>query len=396
MALQTSLSRSGKTARISKSLLLSGLALLGALPALSAQAGNPALFSPDWFAASAASRATASPNPAAASLSGMQAPTSSAVQQSIADFARAAQAIAQAQAAQSQAAAAAAAATIPDGLVPNGLQPDATATWSNAAQPAQTTSNGRTVVTVQQTAPQAILSWLSFNVGQHTTLDFDQSAGGASANTWVALNRVTDPNAAPSQILGSITAQGQVLVINRNGIIFGAGAQVNVGSLLASAADIPDAAFLSNGIDSSSGPNPSNPTQTIYRPSFTGASGNITVNSGASITTNAPAASGGRGGFAMLLGANVENDGAITTPNGQTVLAAGVNFILRQGYGTNSLLTSTTLGTEVAAAQSAQQMAQTSATTAPAQTPSTITVEVTGFGEATGCGGPGQPPCRTP
>ncbi len=50
-----------------------------------------------------------------------------------------------------------------------------------------------------------------------------------------------DPSGAPSQILGNVTAQGTVLVINRNGIIFGAGAQINVHSLVASSLDLLNA-----------------------------------------------------------------------------------------------------------------------------------------------------------
>jgi haemagglutination activity domain len=151
-------------------------------------------------------------------------------------------------------------------------------------------------------------------------------------------NRVNDPSGVPSQILGSITAPGEVLVINRNGIIFGAGAQVSVGALIASTADIATSSFVSNGIYGS--------------PSLSGASNGVTVAQGASITTNAPASATNAGGFVMLLGSSVENDGAITTPDGQTILAAGQSFIVRQGYGNNAgtgnAQTSTTLGTEAA------------------------------------------------
>ncbi|HVC59308.1 MAG TPA: filamentous hemagglutinin family protein [Acetobacteraceae bacterium] len=310
-----------------------------------AQADSPRLFSTGWFAAAPAQRAAAATD---AGARGVVAPntsaTSPAVNQSIANFTQAAMAIAHAQALQSQAseaAAAAASTTVPDGLGPGALQPDPTA-WTNAALPAQSSASGRTNVTIQQTAQQAILTWTSFNVGQHTNLTFDQSEGGASANTWVVLNRVNDPTAAPSQILGSITAPGQVLVVDRNGIIFGAGAQINVGALVAATADLADAdfvaSFIGNGIYGS--------------PGFTGASNGVTVAQGASIATNAPAGATNHGGFVMLLGSSVENDGAISTPNGQTILAAGQSFVLRQGYGnsagTGNAQTSTTLGTEVA------------------------------------------------
>src|SRR5262249_3174062 len=106
--------------------------------------------------------------------------------------------------------------------------------------PTETTSGGSTTVNVQQTSQQAVLNWKSFNVGKQTKLNFDQSAGGANASQWVAFNKITDPTGVPSQILGSITAQGQVYVINQNGISFGGSSQVNVHALVASSLPIND------------------------------------------------------------------------------------------------------------------------------------------------------------
>jgi filamentous hemagglutinin len=64
------------------------------------------------------------------------------------------------------------------------------------------------------------------------------------------LNRVLDPTAAPSQILGSIKAEGQVYVINQNGIVFNGTSQVNVGTLVASTLNISDAIFKGTLADS--------------------------------------------------------------------------------------------------------------------------------------------------
>ena len=122
---------------------------------------------------------------------------------------------------------------VPDGLATGGLEVDpgvlaSTAVWSGAKLPVQSKAGGRTNVTVKQTESQALLSWRTFNVGKNTTLRFDQSAGAANANKWIAFNRVNDPSGVPSQILGTIQAPGQVYVINRNGIIFGGTSQINV------------------------------------------------------------------------------------------------------------------------------------------------------------------------
>src|SRR6202012_2581306 len=113
--------------------------------------------------------------------------------------------------------------------------------WYNANLPTQTVSaNGTVNVNVKQTAQDAVLTWQTMNVGRQTTLNFDQSGGTQTngTNNWVVLNRIQDPSGAPSQILGKINAQGTVLVINRNGVLFGAGSQVNVHSLLASSLDL--------------------------------------------------------------------------------------------------------------------------------------------------------------
>ncbi|MGY3486981.1 filamentous hemagglutinin family protein [Bradyrhizobium sp. USDA 4011] len=325
----------------SRSMLLAGTStlalLLGGLEGASARPfGN--------FATTNSAPAIASDAAAAAAQQ-----ATDVARQSQGALTRATQAIQALQAAQSAARNAAAASqrsttlpqvAVPNGLAPGGLQvaPGAvpgSSLWQGAALPSQAASGGQTTVTVNQTAPQAILNWQSFNVGSQTTLNFNQQA-----SNWTALNRVVG-NAGPSQILGRITAPGQVLVINQNGIIFGGASQINVGSLIASSANIADSQFLANGIYSTQ-------SGTKYLPSFTGAGGKIVVESGALITTNAPSSVTAGGGFVLLMGTEVDNAGAITTPKGQTQFAAGDDFILRAGYGTNTNQNSTTRGNEIA------------------------------------------------
>jgi hypothetical protein len=67
---------------------------------------------------------------------------------------------------------------VPNGLNAGGLAPDSglaapgvanpVSSWVNASTPVQTTSNGQTLVAIQQTAPQALLNWTTFNVGKNT------------------------------------------------------------------------------------------------------------------------------------------------------------------------------------------------------------------------------------
>ena len=98
----------------------------------------------------------------------------------------------------------------------------------------------RTKVTIKQTAQQALLNWETFNVGKKTTLTFDQSNGGENVGQWIAFNKVSDPSANPTQILGNIKADGQVYIINPNGIIFGGSSQVNARGLTVSSLPIND------------------------------------------------------------------------------------------------------------------------------------------------------------
>ena len=232
-------------------------------------------------------------------------------------------------------AATAGATVVPNGQVPGGLVVDPAVAsdptlWSNAQLPKpDTLSNGRTRVEIVQTAPKAILTWQSFNVGRETDLYFNQTAGGGDAANWIALNRVTDPGLAPSRILGTIKADGQVYVVNKNGIIFGGSSQVNVASLVASSLSLSNTQFLAGiNIQRSAGgasyllPQfgefPTNETGNVPAPYIPG---NVLVEAGARIAT-------GKHGLVALFGSNVANRGTIETPSGQTLLAAGENVYL--------------------------------------------------------------------
>src|SRR3954453_14856617 len=92
-------------------------------------------------------------------------------------------------------------------------------------------------MTGHQCSDQAILNWKDFNIGADKTVIFDQPSATAST-----LNRVWGPDA--STIAGHLRANGQVYLINQNGVIFADGAQVNVGSLIASTLDIKDSIYL--------------------------------------------------------------------------------------------------------------------------------------------------------
>jgi len=228
---------------------------------------------------------------------------------------------------------------VPNGLGTGGLQvapgvgtnPNL---WQGAELPTQAIADGQTNVTVRQTAQQALLQWQTFNVGKDTTLTFDQSAAGGNAAQWIAFNKINDPSANPTQILGKIQAQGQVYIMNGNGIIFGGSSQVNVHTLAASSLPIndnlvargllnnPDAQFLFSGIAIPAGANGTPAFTPEPPPTATGRYGDVIVQAGAQITSPTTAAK--VGGRVMLAGPNVTNSGTISTADGQTILAAGM------------------------------------------------------------------------
>jgi filamentous hemagglutinin family protein len=150
------------------------------------------------------------------------------------------------------------------------------------------------LTTITQTTPVLSLSWASFNIAPQETVDFVQPSASA-----IAVNRITGTNG--TQILGHLHANGQVYLINPNGILFGRGAQVDVGGLVASTLDLNDAG-LAGGTHTFSG---------------TG-SGRI-VNDG---TINATG-DGTGGGYVALLGNHVTNRGTISAQLGTVALGAG-------------------------------------------------------------------------
>ena len=178
---------------------------------------------------------------------------------------------------------------------------------------AYTQSGNTSLLTLTQGSDRAIVNFNTFDIGLNGAVQVNMPAV-----TSAALYRVLSGNA--TQIEGSLKSNGEIFLINQNGILFGAKAQVNTNGLFASALNIDNNDFLSGLNNSITGSLPtffygSSNTATNFSTYFPSNSF-VMVEQGAQLTT----ASGGR---VFLLGAQVENDGLISTPNGQTVLAAG-------------------------------------------------------------------------
>ncbi|HLW73989.1 MAG TPA: filamentous hemagglutinin N-terminal domain-containing protein, partial [Gammaproteobacteria bacterium] len=146
---------------------------------------------------------------------------------------------------------------------------------------------------ITQGSQNAVINWQQFSIGNGQYVQFVQPNSSA-----VVLNRVIGNN--PSSIFGDLKANGQVFLINPNGILFGHGASLDVSGLVASTLDIKDSAFMAGRYVFDKG---------------TGAPDASVVNQG-SITVGAK-------GYVVLAGDYVENDGQINAQLGRVVLAAG-------------------------------------------------------------------------
>ena len=334
-------------------LRLKPLAHAIALLIVAGNAHAASAFSSGWFTAKGASQAATAARNGAGQVPGIpslnqQAQVNQQLSRSISTLNASVAAIAAQQAAQAagRQAAFGQVSNIPDGLGKGGLQVDNSLTqgWTNAKGPVQTQAGGKTTVTIEQTADKAILNWETFNVGRNTTVDFQQQSN------WAVLNRVNDPDARPSEIQGQIKGAGTVMIMNRNGVVFSGTSQVNVRNLVAAAATITDDQFTQRGLYVDA---------TGTQPTFTDAAGKVEVQRGALIQTHNPATSTDAGGYALLLGAEVENAGTIITAKGQTTLAAGDSFYIRKGVSSTGNDRSTTRGNEVATSLKAGSTAGT-------------------------------------
>jgi filamentous hemagglutinin family protein len=158
-------------------------------------------------------------------------------------------------------------------------------------------SQSANTLTVNQTSQRAVVDWNTFNVGSQAQVHFQQPNAQSAT-----LNRVADNN--PSQILGRITAPGQVVLINPQGVYFGKTATVDVGGLVATTHNAANQAFMEG------------------RMKFDrqGASGKVVNEGELRAALN---------GYIALLAPEVRNSGVILANLGTVALAAGEAFELQ-------------------------------------------------------------------
>ena len=194
----------------------------------------------------------------------------------------------------------------------SGSRPFVFAGSVNGGQPA-VSGNAMTITTPSRALG---LNWAKFNIGSNASVTFRQPDASSRV-----LNRIWDND--PSVIMGRLEANGEVYLINQNGILFGNGAQVNVGGLLASALNLSDSMasqLLNSGLPAVKGDR----LEFAWDGSAAGFNaGFVTLDAGAKVTTPA----GGR--VLLIAPKTTENLGLIEGGGGaEAILAAGGKVIL--------------------------------------------------------------------
>lgn len=161
-------------------------------------------------------------------------------------------------------------------------------------------------VTITQSTDKAIINWNSFSIGAGEKTRFVQPSSNS-----ITLNRVTGPDV--SQILGQLTANGRIVLVNPNGVFFGKDSQVDVAALIATSHDIKNDDFMAGKLNFTI---PGKPGAQIIN------QGKITVQ---------------EGGLVALVAPSVQNSGLIIARLGKVALASANSFTIDL-YGDNLIL----------------------------------------------------------
>jgi filamentous hemagglutinin family protein len=150
---------------------------------------------------------------------------------------------------------------------------------------------------IQQASERLGIDWKSFDLNSDERVQFIQPTSSS-----IAINRILSNKG--SLIQGRIDANGQVVLVNPNGIIFTKDASVNAGALVASGVQINDDDFLNSQITLNA---------------LEGGEGRV---------INAGLLNAATGGNVSLIGQYVENTGLISANLGSVNLAAGKEVVL--------------------------------------------------------------------
>ncbi len=190
----------------------------------------------------------------------------------------------------------------------------------NATNPDASTDTLR----INQSTPKVTLNWQSFNVGKDNTVQFVQPDASS-----IALNRIHQGD--PSQILGHVTANGQIYLVNQNGFVFGNGSVVDANSLVASALNISDDVFAKGIIRVFD----QNRDQSGLDQAAMNGTGTVNPNAKVEIAAGAKIKAG-QNGNVILVAPTVDNSGSISTDKqGQILLVASQDKVYLQPTSSN-------------------------------------------------------------
>jgi len=146
---------------------------------------------------------------------------------------------------------------------------------------------------INQSSSKASINWQKFNIAKDETVNFNQP----DINS-ITLNRVVGNES--SVINGALNANGQVWLLNSNGILFGKNASVNTAGILATTGELSDADFNAGN----------------YK--FKNNSENSVINLGAIEVSN--------NGSVILAANEVKNSGTIKAVKGKVHLTAASEY----------------------------------------------------------------------
>ena len=160
--------------------------------------------------------------------------------------------------------------------------------------------NGKNMTVTQQSGKMAV-DWTQFNIARDEAVKFAQPGRDA-----VALNRIT--GGQKSVIDGALSANGNLFLVNPNGVVFSKTSSIEVGSLVASTAQLSD----------------------TFMKSFAGSTANLnlTIGEGNNSAILNEGTITAQGGLVALHAAQVENTGTISNPGGTVALAAAKQLTL--------------------------------------------------------------------
>ena len=155
-----------------------------------------------------------------------------------------------------------------------------------------TTNPALDKMNIDQVTDRVIINWNTFNIGADATVRFDQPNSGS-----LAVNKVTD-SVTFTRIDGKLKANGKVVILDPNGIIFGAGSVTDVGAIVASTGNVDNTAVMAGGLMQ-------------------------LTNFGTGKIVNKGEINAADSGLVAFVGSTVKNSGVIRANLGRVSLAAG-------------------------------------------------------------------------